>query len=210
LPFFGLDVDALKAGQNAVIDASVLGYPLKNLSEIPAGEYSVQAVMNVYTQVHRKDGHTIWVHMDQWEGQQWNRSPGNLLSDVQKVHLDPAAGFDVRLSFARKIPALQAPEDTAWVKRIKIQSKMLSEFWGYPIYIGATVLLPKGFDQIQTRSIRRFTSRDISGLALRLASMSAHNLCRKPKRNARRGWSVTDAKHRLSFIKHGRRTIFLA
>ncbi|MGA2259931.1 MAG: alpha/beta hydrolase-fold protein [Acidobacteriota bacterium] len=147
VPFFGMDVDAMKAEQNAEIDASVLGYPLKSLNEIPVGDYYVQAVMNVYTQVHRKDGHTIWVHMDQWEGQQWNRSPGNLLSEVQKVHLDPAAGFDVGLSFARKIPAVQVPEDTAWVRRVKIQSKMLSEFWGYPMYIGATVLLPKGFDQ---------------------------------------------------------------
>jgi hypothetical protein len=147
VPFFGMDVGALKAGQNAVVDASVLGYPLKSLNDIPAGDYFIQAVMNVYTQAHRKDGHNIWVHMDQWEGQQWNRSPGNYLSDVQRVHLDPAAGFDVGLSFSRKIPPVQLPEETAWVKRVKIQSKMLSEFWGYPIYIGATLLLPKGFDQ---------------------------------------------------------------
>ncbi|MBZ5497021.1 MAG: esterase family protein [Acidobacteriia bacterium] len=147
VPFFGIDVDALKSGQSVVVDASVLGYPLKNLNEIPAGDYYVQAVINVYTEVHRKDGHTIWVHMDQWEGQQWNRSPGNLLSDVQKVHLDPVAGFDVRLSCSKKIPPVQVPTDTALVKRLKIQSRMLSEFWGYPIYLGATVLLPKGFDQ---------------------------------------------------------------
>jgi hypothetical protein len=32
------------------------------------------------------------------------------------------------------------------VKRIKFQSKLLSNFWGQPIYLGATVLLPKGYD----------------------------------------------------------------
>ena len=147
VPFFGVDTDALKAGQSAVIDASVPGYPLKSLSDIPAGDYYVQAVLNVYTQVHRKDGHTIWVHMDQWEGQQWNRSPGNLLSDARKIHLDPAAGFDIKLDFSRKIPAVQVPGETAWVKRIKMQSKLLSEFWGHRIYIGATLLLPKGYAQ---------------------------------------------------------------
>ena len=29
---------------------------------------------------------------------------------------------------------------------MKFESKLLSRFWGHPIYIGATVLLPKGYD----------------------------------------------------------------
>ncbi len=147
VPFYGADVNALKPGENAVIDASVLGYPVESLSKLPAGEYYVQALLNVYTQVHRKDGHKIWVHWDQWEGQQWNRSPGNLISEVQRVRLDPAAGFNVKLSLTKKLPPVVVPPDTEWVKRVKIQSKMLSEFWGRPVYLGATLLLPKGFDQ---------------------------------------------------------------
>ncbi len=59
VPFYGLDVNALKPGDSAVIDTSVLGYPLDSLNQLPAGEYYVQAVLNVYTQVHRKDGHVI-------------------------------------------------------------------------------------------------------------------------------------------------------
>ena len=147
VPFFGVDVAALKPGENAVIDTSTLGFPSASLSALPAGDYYVQALLNVYTQVHRKDGHTIWVHMDQWEGQQWNRSAGNLISDIQSVHLDPAAGFDIKLSLMKKLPPVDPPPDTDWVKRVKIQSKMLSEFWGHPIYIGATLLLPKEYDR---------------------------------------------------------------
>ncbi|MCI0388880.1 MAG: alpha/beta hydrolase-fold protein [Acidobacteria bacterium] len=146
IPFYGLDVQALKQGDKAIIDTSILGYPLESLNQLPAGEYYVQALLNVYTQVHRKDGHVIWVHMDQWEGQQWNRSPGNLVSEVQRVRLDPATGFNVKLSLTKKLPPVAIPPDTEWVKRVKIQSKMLSEFWGHPIYIGATLLLPKGYD----------------------------------------------------------------
>jgi hypothetical protein len=146
VPFFGKDVSEWKPGDAVVIDTATLGYPL-NLDEIPAGDYYAQALMNVYTQFHRKDGHVIWAHMDQWEGQQWNRSPGNLVSEVQKVHLDPKAGFNVKLSLTRKLPPVQVPADTDWVKRIKIQSKMLSEFWGQPIYLGATLLLPKGYNE---------------------------------------------------------------
>lgn len=146
-PFFGLDVRALRPGENAVIDPSVPGYPIDSLNQLPAGEYYVQAILNVYTQVRRKDGHVIWVHMDQWEGQKWNRSPGNLVSDVQRVRLDPAAGFNVKLNLTRKLPPVEIPPDTDWVKRVKFQSKMLSEFWGHPIYLGATLLLPRGYSQ---------------------------------------------------------------
>jgi Putative esterase len=147
VPFYGLDVNVLKPGENAVIDGSTLGYPLDSISQLPAGEYYVQALLNVYTQAHRKDGHVIWVHLDQWEGQHWNRSPGNLVSEVQRVRLDPSAGFSVKLTLSKKLPPAQNPADTQWVKRVKLQSKMLSEFWGHPIYLGATLLLPKGYDQ---------------------------------------------------------------
>jgi hypothetical protein len=145
VPFFGLDVNQMKSGDAAVIDRSTLGFPLSSLNDIPAGDYYVQAVLNVYTQFHRKDGHVIWAHMDRWEGQRWNISPGNLVSEVQKVRLDPDAGFSVKLILSRKLPEIRVSPDTEWVKRVKIQSKLLSEFWGQPIYIGATLLLPKGY-----------------------------------------------------------------
>jgi hypothetical protein len=147
IPFFAVDVDQLKPEQPAVIDATALGYPFVSLNDLPAGDYYVQGLINVYTQFHRSDGHVIWAHMDQWEGQRWAYSPGNLYSEPKKVHLDPKASYNVKLSLTKMIPPIEVPEDTKWVKRIKIQSKMLTEFWGHPIYIGATVLLPKGYKE---------------------------------------------------------------
>jgi hypothetical protein len=164
IPFFGRDIHALKPGENAVIDTSDLGFPVENLSRLPAGEYYVQAVVNVYTSVHRKDGHAIWVHLDQWEGQQWNRSPGNLVSEVQRIRIDPAAGFNVKLSLTKKLPPVEIPPDTEWVKRVKFQSKMLSEFWGHPIYLGATMLLPKGYDPNAARKYPVIYSQGHFGL----------------------------------------------
>lgn len=146
-PLFGADVNQLQAEREAVIDQETLGYPVSSLREVPAGDYYVQALMNVYTEFHRSDGHTIWAHMEQWEGQHFNRSPGNLCSKVQKVHLDPAAGYDLHLSLTEVIPPVEVPADTPWVKHIKIQSQLLTRFWGHPIYIGAVVLLPKGYDE---------------------------------------------------------------
>lgn len=145
-PFFGMDVHQLKPGQPAVVDGSTLGYPTRSLKDLPAGDYYVQALVNLYTEFHRSDGHIIWAHMDQWEGQQFDRSPGNLYSKVQRIHLDPATGFDFKLSLTQMVPPVKEPADTAWVKHIKIQSELLSKFWGRPIYLGAVVLLPRGYN----------------------------------------------------------------
>ena len=146
-PFFGADVDGLAPGQTAAIDAHTPGFPAASLQDVAAGDYYAQAILNVYTRFHRSDGHTIWAHMDQWEGQQFTRSPGNLYSEVRKVHLDPAAGYDVKLELTRVIPPVEGPPDTAWVKHIKIESQLLTKFWGHPFFIGATVLLPKGYNE---------------------------------------------------------------
>ncbi len=147
VPFFGIDVENLSPGEATIIDEGVLGYPPKSLLEIPEGDYFVQGLINVYTQFKRSDGHVIWAHMDQWEGQQFNSSPGNLYSKTQKVHLDPDRGYTIKLSLDQIIPPVEVPPDTEWIKHIKIQSKLLTEFWGHPIHIGAIVLLPKGYDE---------------------------------------------------------------
>ncbi len=144
-PFFGIDVEQLAPGRSAIIDSRALGYPVNSIDEVAPGDYYVQAIANVYTRFHRSDGHTIWAHMDQWEGQHFNRSPGNIYSEVRKVHLDPAAGYSIKLELTKTIPAIEVPADTTWVKRIKFQSQLLTKFWGHPMYLGATVLLPKGY-----------------------------------------------------------------
>jgi hypothetical protein len=145
VPVFGVDVSQLEPGMTAVIHDATPGYPLESLRDIPAGDYYVQATLNVYTKFLRADGHTVWAHMDQWDGQDFGRSPGNLVSEVVKIHLDPQAGWNCRLDLNRIIPPIEVPADTEWVQRIKLQSKILSEFWGHPIYLGATVLLPRDY-----------------------------------------------------------------
>ncbi len=149
VPIWGTDVTGLKPGESALVDPSALGFPLKSLRELPAGDYYVQALFNVYTKVTPRHGKTIWVHWDQWEGQRWNVSPGNHLSEVERVHWDPTSSA-LRLTLTKTIPPLVAKENTKWVKRVKIESKMLSEWWGRPVYLGATVLLPRGWDQNPT------------------------------------------------------------
>jgi len=145
-PFFGVDVEGLGPGQPAVIDGPTLGFPLESINQIPAGEYNVQAVFNVYTTFHRSDGHIVKMPMDQWEGQQWNLSPGNLHSLPVKMRIDPAAGETIRLALTERIPPITPPEDTRYIKHVKIRSELVSRFWGTDMHIGAVVVLPEGFD----------------------------------------------------------------
>jgi hypothetical protein len=144
---FGVDVEGLAPGEPSVIDASARGYPLESSSEIPPGEYWAQSVLNVYTTFNRADGHTIKAHMDQWEGQQWNRSPGNLMSGVERVRVEAGPGEAIRLTLTDRIPPLVPPEDTEYVKHIKFRSDILSGWWGTDMHLGAVVVLPEGFDE---------------------------------------------------------------
>ena len=147
VPFFGKDFSNVRPGEFIDIDASDLGTPLESLSEIPNGEYFVQGLINIYSEFRRADGHTVWMHDDQWEGQQWERSPGNLHSQSVRLSLNADTGYTHELSVDQVIPPIELPEDTVWVKRFRFESKILTEFWGRPIYLGATVLLPRDYDR---------------------------------------------------------------
>ena len=89
-PLFSNYVEQLAPGDDGRRSASAeRGHPIASLADIPAGEYWVQPFVNVYTRFPRADGHTVWMHMDQWEGQNWKRSPGNLFGEPTKVRIDP-------------------------------------------------------------------------------------------------------------------------
>jgi enterochelin esterase-like enzyme len=144
-PLFSVPVENLAAGQPITLGPETPGHPLKRLRDLPAGEYWAQPFVNVYTKFARADGRTVWLHMDQWEGQDWRRSPGNLLGDPVRVRVDPASTAAIRLTADKTIPPVQVAADTEFVKRIKIQSQILTRWWGHPIYLGAVVLLPKDY-----------------------------------------------------------------
>lgn len=142
---FATDVFNLKEEETVVINNAVNGFPLNSLADIPSGDYYVQALFNIYTKFKRSDGHIIFAHMDQWEGQKFYKSPGNMISPVQKIYLDPDSGLTVKIEINKIIPPVDIPQDTRWVKRIKIKSELLSKFWGHPIYLGAAILLPRDY-----------------------------------------------------------------
>ncbi|WP_263357493.1 hypothetical protein [Acidicapsa ligni] len=143
---FGVNVDGLAPGASATIDAGAFGYPVRSLKDVPAGEYTVQAVLNLYETFHRSDGSTVKLHMDRGEGQHWNLTPGNLYSKPQKITIKPG-GTPIALSLTEEIPPIPEAKDTKYIRHIKIQSALLTKFWGRPMFLSAIVLVPEGFDE---------------------------------------------------------------
>lgn len=144
---FGIDVEGLGPGQAARIDASVSGYPLQSLAELKPGEYVVQALLHKYETFHLASGHTVKLPRDRGEGQQWNRAPGNLYSTPQRMTIDPRRAAVIKINLDQEIPPIPPPQDTKYIKHVKMQSERLTKFWGRPVELGACVLLPEGFEE---------------------------------------------------------------
>ena len=144
---FGIDVEGWKPGTSQLVNVQAIGYPLERLKDVPAGDYYVQVLMHKYETFHLKTGQTVKLPMDRGEGQHWNIAPGNIYSVPVKIHFDPAATNEVSLIITQIIPPIKPPEDTKYIKHIRIQSKLLTEFWGRPMFLSANILLPAGFDE---------------------------------------------------------------
>jgi hypothetical protein len=142
---FGVTVDGWQPDHPQLVNSTAWGYPIRSLKDLPPGDYYVQAVLNKYETFHRADGKTIKLHMDQGEGQHWNSSPGNLYSKPVKIHVSAGTeNFPIVLS--EVVPPIPTPADTKYVRHIRIQSRVLTKFWGRPMFLSAIVLVPEGFD----------------------------------------------------------------
>jgi len=144
---FGIDVEDWKPGQAVVVDGRAFGYPVRSIAQLRPGEYHVQALLHRYETFRLSDGRVLKLPMDRGEGQHWNRAPGNFYSKPAKLRIDPQAGGRVEILLDQEIPPLPEPKDTKYIKHVRIKSELLSRFWGRPMYLGAHVLLPEGFDQ---------------------------------------------------------------
>ena len=143
---FGMDLEGAAPGSTVTLDGSAPGFPLASVNDIPAGTYSVQALVHLYEIFKRADGHTVKLPMDRGEGQQWARAPGNPYSTPQTIAIDPKTSGTIAIRLDQVIPPLPVPADTKYVKHERILSERLTRFWGRPMHLGAHVLLPEGWD----------------------------------------------------------------
>lgn len=144
---FGANVEDWQSGEGVTIDQDAIGFPLADLSRVPAGTYYAQALLNRYKDFHLGNGKVVSLPPDRGEGQQWNRKPGNFYSKPVEITIDADGSGSFSLVLDQVIPEIEPPADTEYVKHIQMRSELLSEFWGEDIYLGAHVLLPRGFDE---------------------------------------------------------------
>jgi hypothetical protein len=137
----------MAAGQVVVLDDRAFGWPARKLSDVPPGEYFVQAVLNRYETYRLADGRVLKLPPDKGEGQQWALKPGNMYSVPLRVRIDPAHPGRVALSLAQEIGPIAPKTDSEFVRHIRIRSELLSKFWGRDVFLGAHVLVPKDFDK---------------------------------------------------------------
>jgi hypothetical protein len=132
-PVFAVDVAAFDGRRAAVIDDRAAAFPIARLSDLPAGEYVAQAVLDINTDVRSIN------------------APGNLYSLPAPVRLDPMSGGIVRIQLTSRVPDEQLPAPTDFLRWIRIRSARLTEFHGRPIDLRAGVILPRGYDREPTR-----------------------------------------------------------
>ncbi|MHB8540440.1 MAG: alpha/beta hydrolase [Candidatus Acidiferrales bacterium] len=144
---FGVNVNDWTPGKPVIVDASVLGYPIENLAKVPPGDYYVQAVLNIYNTYHLANGHTVELPPDKGEGQHWNQKPGNPYSVVKQIHVDPASNDVIHIALTQVMPPIDLPKDTEWIKYVRIESALLTKFYGKPTFITGDVLLPPGWNE---------------------------------------------------------------
>jgi hypothetical protein len=121
------DIENFRPGTSAIIDKTAATFPISILDELHSGDYYVQAFVALNRDLKSLD------------------APGNLYSNVQRVHLDPRAGGVIKLELTQVIPPEELPVDEELVKYVKIQSNLLSRFHGRPIYLRVGVILPKDY-----------------------------------------------------------------
>lgn len=180
-PIIAKDVESFApASTKVVIDNDSIAYPIKNLNDLPAGDYYVQALFDTNNDLRSLN------------------APGNLYSEVQKVTLDAQKGGMVKLELNKIVPPEQMPADTDYVKFLKIESPMLSKFHGRPIFVRVGVVLPKDYDR---ETARRYP------LLIRIGGYgSKFNIAQgamNEKSNFRKMWLADDTPRMIAVFLDG-------
>jgi enterochelin esterase-like enzyme len=124
----GTEVANLTAGKSIEIDADALSFPVK-FSDAPAGEYQIMALLD-------RD------HSYTYNGP----GPGDIRSKIIKAAM-PADGVELVLSQTAPERKIDLPANA---RLVEFESPMLSAFWGRPIKMLASVILPPSYDKSAT------------------------------------------------------------
>lgn len=130
----GVDVVGLTTSASASVDGRAATFPIERLSDLPPGEYELQAVL-------RQNGEVLGVA----------NGPGDLYSAVRRVRVDPRDERTIRVELAHQVPDEPLPADGDDVRFVRLRSSLLSAFHGRDMYLRAGVILPRGYDGDERR-----------------------------------------------------------
>ena len=126
------EISDLKPGASVDIDTDDAVFP-EPFSSLKPGDYQAQAVLDV--------GHTY-----AYSG----RTSGDYISEVVTLSAwTPDSGPEPQLTLSDIVPPRTLPKGTpeqeAAAHREEMQSAVLTEFWGRPMFVRAWVILPPGY-----------------------------------------------------------------
>ncbi|KXS93520.1 hypothetical protein AC579_2309 [Pseudocercospora musae] len=164
--FFGKNVDNFSGLEDIIFSGSsdnnletgVFGWPIARLDDVPVGTYFIKAFLNVYHEkVTRSDGSTVSLRFPCGGGQPHVGGSGSLSTNVLRVHIDTGPQT-IKLQFQTIVPPPNFDgteiggcfqgnyRDQEFLKYTKIRSDALSRFWNRDMYVGASILLPFGYN----------------------------------------------------------------
>ncbi len=129
----------LVGGSPYPTDTAVWGYPNISMSNIAAGEYSVQAFLNIYSTVTRSDGSTVSVRFPCGDGAQPVDGYGSLKTTLANITVYGGdQTVDLTFDSTEPYPRFNGTEiggcsqgnyqDTDFIKYLKTRSDVLSAF----------------------------------------------------------------------------------
>jgi hypothetical protein len=126
-PIYAMDVRDLKPGGVVEIADDADAFPAKP-SDLPAGKYKVQAILDAGR-----------------DNSDWKREPGNVYSEVLPLAREPGAGLALEIPLTKRVEA-EEPEPGPGGEVFEVRSKLLSAFRGRDVLLRAGVVFPSGVD----------------------------------------------------------------
>ncbi len=127
-PILAADFRNWKPGEDIVLGDGADAYPFR-ASDIPAGKYVIRVVADVNT-VERS----------------FALAKGNLLNAADTIEIPGHGSAVFEIDLVRGFDGFKI-EETEDVKEVRLESALLSNFYGKPAYIEAAIVLPPSYQE---------------------------------------------------------------
>ena len=156
-PLFCVNVENLKPGAVAEIDGTEFGHPVTSLDAIPNGDRPGSAVRQRVHEVRaRRRPHGLAAHGPVGRPELETLAGQHLRRCRPRSRSTRAPAAPIRLVADKVIPPIGAPADTAHGEAHQDpEPDPVASGGARPIYLGATVLLPKDYDKPSRREVPR-------------------------------------------------------